>query len=144
MKVKRFHGANSREVLRQVRQALGPDAIILSNRNVPTGVEILAVAERDMASIVGMQTMPASQAVDEEELEVRRVLFEGKNESTKRRVNHELPIGSSRASADKAAAGRAAPRAAGPRAPGARVDCRPPWRRLPAARPRRAERLLSA
>ncbi|MBX6391881.1 MAG: flagellar biosynthesis protein FlhF [Burkholderiales bacterium] len=112
MKVKRFHGANSREVLRQVRQALGPDAIILSNRNVPTGVEILAVAERDMASIVGMQTMPASQAVDEEELEVRRVLFEGKNESTKRRVNHELPIGSSRASADKAAAGRAAGRPA--------------------------------
>ena len=39
-------------------EALGEEAIILSNRNVSSGVEILAVAEDDMASIVG--TPPAA------------------------------------------------------------------------------------
>ncbi|SDK77769.1 flagellar biosynthesis protein FlhF [Franzmannia pantelleriensis] len=45
MSVQRFLGANSREAMRQVRAALGDDALILSNRNVEGGVEILALAD---------------------------------------------------------------------------------------------------
>ncbi|HJW02135.1 MAG TPA: flagellar biosynthesis protein FlhF [Azospira sp.] len=52
MNVKKFIAANARDALRKVKETLGPDAIILSNRGVPGGVEIMAVASRDMAMIV--------------------------------------------------------------------------------------------
>lgn len=45
MKISRFFGVNSREVMRQVRQILGPDALIVSNRSVDGGVEVLATVE---------------------------------------------------------------------------------------------------
>jgi len=52
MNVKKFVAANAGEVLRKVKETLGQDAIILSNRSLPNGgVEIMAVAARDMASI---------------------------------------------------------------------------------------------
>ncbi|MCE8002328.1 flagellar biosynthesis protein FlhF [Halomonas sp. MCCC 1A11081] len=41
----RFLGANSREAMRQVRAALGDEALILANRHTEQGVEILAMAE---------------------------------------------------------------------------------------------------
>jgi flagellar biosynthesis protein FlhF len=53
MIVKKFFGSTTREALRQVRDALGADALILSNRPVPGGVEIMAVAENDVASLTG-------------------------------------------------------------------------------------------
>ncbi|MDH0740090.1 flagellar biosynthesis protein FlhF, partial [Achromobacter spanius] len=45
MKISRFFGVNSREVMRQVRQVLGPDALIVSNRSVDGGVEVLATVD---------------------------------------------------------------------------------------------------
>lgn len=52
MNVRKFVAANARDALRKVKETLGSDAIILSNRSVPGGVEIMAVAARDMAMIV--------------------------------------------------------------------------------------------
>lgn len=52
MNVKKFIAANARDALKKVKETLGNDAIILSNRGVPGGVEIMAVAARDMAMIV--------------------------------------------------------------------------------------------
>jgi len=52
MNVRKFIAVTAREALRKVKETLGPDAIILSNRGVPGGVEIMAVAARDMAMIV--------------------------------------------------------------------------------------------
>jgi flagellar biosynthesis protein FlhF len=51
MNVKKFTAATSREALRKVRDALGPDAVILSNRPVDGVVEILALATDDVASM---------------------------------------------------------------------------------------------
>ena len=51
MNVKKFTAATAREALRKVREALGPDAVILSNRPVDGVVEILALANDDVASI---------------------------------------------------------------------------------------------
>ena len=51
MNVKKFSASSSREALRQVREALGPDAVILSNRNLNGMVEILALASDDMSSL---------------------------------------------------------------------------------------------
>ncbi|MDR1648576.1 MAG: flagellar biosynthesis protein FlhF [Zoogloeaceae bacterium] len=50
--VRKLTGANAREALRKVKETLGADAIILSNRSVTGGVEIMAVAARDMAVLV--------------------------------------------------------------------------------------------
>jgi flagellar biosynthesis protein FlhF len=55
MNVKKFTAPTSREALRKVRESLGPDAVILSNRQVDGGVEILALANDDAASLA----MPA-------------------------------------------------------------------------------------
>jgi flagellar biosynthesis protein FlhF len=52
MNVRKFIAANARDALRKVKETLGNDAIILSNRGIPGGVEIMAVAARDMAMIV--------------------------------------------------------------------------------------------
>jgi flagellar biosynthesis protein FlhF len=49
--VRRFFAANTRECLRLVREALGKDALILANRQVAGGVEIMAVSEREVAVV---------------------------------------------------------------------------------------------
>lgn len=51
MNVKKFFANTSREAWRLVRDALGPDAVILSNRMVDGKVEILALPLEDMASL---------------------------------------------------------------------------------------------
>jgi len=50
--VKKFVAATSRGALQQVRQALGPDALILSSRPVGNNVEIAAMAGEEMAKII--------------------------------------------------------------------------------------------
>lgn len=52
MNVRKFIAATARDALKKVKETLGNDAIILSNRGVPGGVEIMAVAARDMAMIM--------------------------------------------------------------------------------------------
>lgn len=49
--IKKFYAGTTREALRQIRDALGADAIILSNRRIEGGVEIIAVADLDMAAL---------------------------------------------------------------------------------------------
>ncbi len=51
MNVRKFFGSNTREALRQVRDVLGADALILSNRRVEGGVEIMAVADNEMQAL---------------------------------------------------------------------------------------------
>jgi flagellar biosynthesis protein FlhF len=48
MRTHRFVGATSREVLHKVKQALGDDALILSNRTHDGGIEIVAAAAAEM------------------------------------------------------------------------------------------------
>lgn len=48
MNVRKFCANTSRQALHLVRQGLGPDALILANRAVEGGVEILAVAAGDL------------------------------------------------------------------------------------------------
>lgn len=59
MSVRRFVGINSREAMRQVRAALGEDALILSNRTTPEGVEILAMADETHRQLAGEPEPPA-------------------------------------------------------------------------------------
>ena len=47
MKVKRFFASDMRQAIRLVREAQGPDAVILSNRKVDGGVEIISAVDYD-------------------------------------------------------------------------------------------------
>ncbi len=63
MNVRKFHASSTRDALRQVRDALGADAIILSNRQVMGGIEIMAVADQDLAaSVVSANVAPNTPA----------------------------------------------------------------------------------
>lgn len=55
MKVKRYVARTSREALRQIKDELGNDAVILSNRKTRDGVEIMALAEAEMSNLVQPQ-----------------------------------------------------------------------------------------
>lgn len=51
MNVHKFTATTSRDALRKVRDMLGTDAVILSNRTIEGGVEILALTNDDMSAI---------------------------------------------------------------------------------------------
>lgn len=51
MNVRQFVAANSREALHQVKREIGEDAVILSNRRVSAGVEILAIPHADARAL---------------------------------------------------------------------------------------------
>ncbi|WP_367190119.1 flagellar biosynthesis protein FlhF [Burkholderia sp. Ed8] len=59
MNIRKFTGATSRDALRLVREALGADAVVLSNRTLDDGsVEIVALADSDLAAV----TPPAARS----------------------------------------------------------------------------------
>lgn len=47
MKIKRFFSQDMRNVIRMVREELGPDAVILSNNRVNGGIELIAAVDYD-------------------------------------------------------------------------------------------------
>lgn len=65
MKVSRFVAPTSREALIKVREALGDEAVIISNRNVADGVEILASNEAQLnSSIDTLRQSPSESAAN--------------------------------------------------------------------------------
>ena len=63
MIVKKFTAATTREALLLVRESLGPEALILSNRIQDGQVEIMAMAETDMAALTA-RSVNATPAPD--------------------------------------------------------------------------------
>ncbi|HET7863237.1 MAG TPA: flagellar biosynthesis protein FlhF, partial [Burkholderiaceae bacterium] len=56
MNVKRFTARTSREAMQKVRQAFGDEAVVLSNKPCPEGVEILAMPPEGIEAIERMDT----------------------------------------------------------------------------------------
>ncbi|MGX5913403.1 flagellar biosynthesis protein FlhF [Aliidiomarina sp. Khilg15.8] len=50
MKIKRFFGKDMRTALNEVKEVLGPDAVIMSNKRVSGGVEIMAAFDQEPAA----------------------------------------------------------------------------------------------
>ncbi len=65
MNVRKFIAATARDALHKVKELLGPDAIILSNRAIPGGVEIMAVAAGEMDMIVPAPVKETSPRADD-------------------------------------------------------------------------------
>src|SRR5687768_1215539 len=52
MSIKRFFAKTTSEALRMVRDAFGPEGVILSNRAMEGGIEILALSNNDMTALI--------------------------------------------------------------------------------------------
>ncbi len=83
MNVKRFTARNTREAMNLVRQAFGDDAVVLSNKPCPEGVEVLAMAPEGMSQIervaataprVAAPRQPAPQAAPRGEAQPRQAV----------------------------------------------------------------------
>lgn len=72
MKIKRFVAKDMRSALADVKEFLGPDAIILSNKKVPEGVEIVAAIDAEPAPVKPRQSAPALAVADEAVAATRR------------------------------------------------------------------------
>ncbi|MEW6563011.1 MAG: flagellar biosynthesis protein FlhF [Pseudomonadota bacterium] len=58
MNAKKYIAATSHEALRMVRNELGADAVILSNRKVANGIEIMAMANTDLTRLTESRIQP--------------------------------------------------------------------------------------
>ncbi|QUP56627.1 flagellar biosynthesis protein FlhF (plasmid) [Ralstonia syzygii] len=56
MKMHRFTGLTSRDVLRKVRDQLGDGALILSNRAIPGGIEVIAASDSHLDALIDTQS----------------------------------------------------------------------------------------
>ncbi|WP_456269265.1 flagellar biosynthesis protein FlhF [Kushneria sp. AK178] len=63
MGVHRFIGINARDAMRQVRESLGDEALILSNRQVEGGVEIVAMLDADQQSLTDSHSVSEPEPV---------------------------------------------------------------------------------
>jgi len=63
MNIKKFVAATSREALRLIRIEMGADAVILSNRKVDGGVEIMALASAEFAQVTQESRQPTPVSV---------------------------------------------------------------------------------
>jgi len=61
MSLQRFLGPTTSDALKQVRQAVGADAIVLSTRDTPKGVEIIAISPAEIASLAGASSSAPSR-----------------------------------------------------------------------------------
>lgn len=61
MTVKRFFGESARDALRKVKAALGPEAIVISNKPVEGGVEIMAMSADSLEALQGNAPAPIKQ-----------------------------------------------------------------------------------
>ena len=51
MRIKRFQAPDMRTALRMIRDEQGPDAVILSNRAIEGGIEVVAATDYDEALV---------------------------------------------------------------------------------------------
>lgn len=107
MKMKRFVAANMQQALKQIREELGPDAVILSSQKVEGGTEVVGalnydeeaerehLAQDDKASATPAQV--AKQSLDRQvNLEQAKQSIKSKLEATRERLNqaqHGQPPG---------------------------------------------------
>ncbi|MCW8982852.1 MAG: flagellar biosynthesis protein FlhF, partial [Gammaproteobacteria bacterium] len=66
MKIKRYFAADMRRAIQMVREEQGPDAVILSNRKVNGGVEVMAAVDYDAEVINQManESSPVAETVE--------------------------------------------------------------------------------
>jgi flagellar biosynthesis protein FlhF len=96
MKIKHYRAPDMRQALRQVRDAQGPDAVILSSRRISGGVEVVAAVDYDVDVNVPVAPEPARATAElsagDYATLAQRFMSEGHNEvnGLHANVNEEL------------------------------------------------------
>ena len=72
MKIKRFTGSDMRQAIRNVRDALGADAVILSNSITADGVEVVAAVDYDESLLGSNETSSGTSPFEGDEQELKR------------------------------------------------------------------------
>lgn len=72
MKIKRFFAKDMRTALKEVKDELGADAVIMSNKKLADGVEIVAAIDNDR---VAPQAQPASTEARPEPLATQKSTY---------------------------------------------------------------------
>lgn len=65
MNISRFTAPDMRQAIRLVRDSLGPDAVIISNRKVDDGIEIIAAIDYDESLFQATQPEPAASETEQ-------------------------------------------------------------------------------
>jgi flagellar biosynthesis protein FlhF len=94
MKPRKFVGANSREVLKLVRDALGPDALIVSNSKVAGGIEVVALPGHSLHELVAGAAdseAPGERAPPRSAVPVRPSAAASTPEPVRRRESNAAP-----------------------------------------------------
>jgi len=91
MKLKRFTAPDIRQAMTKVREELGADAVILSNRKTDEGIEIIAATDYDSAVVDSNQV---SEAVANEISKPTKVIKANKKPSTKKSSPASNPLSS--------------------------------------------------
>ena len=71
MKIKRFVAKDMRSALTQIKEELGPEAVIMSNKKIAEGVELMAAVDYNMATPEA-KIAPEKNSVPENETSVNR------------------------------------------------------------------------
>jgi len=89
MKIKRFFAADIRQAMRMVKEELGADAVIMSNRAVEGGIEIVAARDFDEQSIHNkLQEQAAGQRM---EPKIKSIVFPVLDEAKKQPLPQNNP-----------------------------------------------------
>ena len=64
MKIRRFFGKDMREALSQVKAELGSDAVIMSNRKVADGIELVAAYDKEPEAKLNLNTRHGKKSPD--------------------------------------------------------------------------------
>jgi len=74
MKIRHYYARDMRQALKQVREAQGPDAVIMSSRRTINGVEVVAAVDFDEAAVAVpvAQTVNPAQSATEATADIQR------------------------------------------------------------------------
>lgn len=95
MNIKRFFGKSSKEALSMVRKELGDNAVILSNRTINGGNEIMAFREEDIDALIQEgDNKPAATTgfAGESDFVSHSAIFDEEEAPLQRHVTHEAKI----------------------------------------------------
>ena len=78
MKIKRFVAKDMRSALAQIKDELGADAVIMSNKRIPEGVELMAAVDYNQAAPAAktVEPKPTGQRVNQSQADNNRAISE--------------------------------------------------------------------
>ncbi len=83
MKIKRFVAKDMRSALAQIKEELGADAVIMSNKRIPEGVELMAAVDNNVE-------INAAKALASSESQIGNTSADRPNETTDRSIENDV------------------------------------------------------